>query len=281
MKKFFSLAFFIISFAHISAFPLPEEFYVNPRWFGATLIFDIEAQQSLVGTVHRKFTSLRTEYDLFDNDGNIEAQAKLRWVDFGAIFDIIDRQKELIGMVEEHSQSFFPTFKIKALNNDVLAIGEMNFWETKYSIVDPLTEEEIATLSRPFIRIKDDWTVTITNPALFLSKQIDSRLFVTLMAFQTDCANWKKRKPTTDPQVSQELTLKMEKLVAEIEKDPIFYFVQPKETDFETVAQAVEAQLQGEKNPQKYLDIIGKMLEQKYFDPLQKKALSYLLQKEN
>lgn len=174
--------------------PLPEQFYVTQRWFSLTLSFDIECPDYKMGCVHRRFFSFRTQYDFYDSDENLQAKAKLRWISFMPIFDLTDEFDQPLGRVEEHFFTFFNTFDIISPDDKVQAVAKLNFMGTQYTLTDPTTNEVMATLSRSFFRLKDNWSVEILRPDLFEGRKIDPRLFITVMAFQTDMENWRKKQ---------------------------------------------------------------------------------------
>lgn len=191
---------FIVSFVFIltlsgmaSALHLHEveEFYVTERWLELTTTFDIHNKNNKMGTVHRKLFSLMPEYHFHDFTDRFQAKARMRFFSFGAIFDVTDEDDYLIGIVEERIWNYFPTFHILAPNGEILAIAEMNFWGTKYTITT-LWYREIATLSRSFFRIKNNWTVRIPEKDAFCECNIDPRLFIVVMAFQTDMDHWRE-----------------------------------------------------------------------------------------
>lgn len=51
---------------------------------------------------------------------------------------------------------------------------------------------------RKFFRWKDDWTVDIVNTSLLAEKQIDPRMFMLIMAFQTDRDYWASYRYATN-----------------------------------------------------------------------------------
>lgn len=169
---------------------LPEQFFVTERWLSWTTTFDIETKSFRLGTVHRKFLSLVPEYEFYDFQERLLAKARMRFFSLGAIFDVTDHLGLPMGRVEERIFSFFPKFDIISPDGQILAQAEMNFWGTKYTI-STLSHKEIATLSRSFFRIKDNWTVTIYKREAFIDSFIDPRLFIVVMAFQTDMDNWR------------------------------------------------------------------------------------------
>ena len=141
---------------------------MKQHWLSFTTTFDIETDQLKLGTVHRKFLTLSpVRYDFYDYASNLQAIATMRWLSWGATFDVTDASGAPIGGVDQRLFTFFPHFEILSPVGHVLAIAKMNFWGTTYSISDPVTQEQIATLSRSFSRLKDNWTVTLTNPRLF------------------------------------------------------------------------------------------------------------------
>ena len=59
-----------------------------------------------------------------------------------------------------------------------------------------MDKHTVATLSRPFFSIKNDWTVEILDHSYFHAK-IDKRLFILLIAFQTDMEYWEASQIAT------------------------------------------------------------------------------------
>lgn len=198
LRSFLACIMGIFLFANTASayLGIPEEFSVNQRWLSFTTGFDIECSQYKLGTVHRKLFSLALEYDFYNIHEMLQAKARMRSFNLGAIFDVTDADDVPIGVVEENVFSFFPSFTILAADGAVLAKATRNFWGTKYTITGPSYEAPIATLSRSFFRLKDNWKVNILNLEPFHGK-IDNRLFIVVMAFQTDLDYWKNlEKPT-------------------------------------------------------------------------------------
>ncbi len=191
-KKLLLIALCVSS--QIFSFAIPDEFYVTQRWISLTTGFDIETPTRRLGTVYRRFFSLTTSYDFYDTAEQHLATASMRWFSFGAVFDVTEASTDkLIGRVEEHIFTWFPKFSIFSPMEEKLAVAEMNFWGTKYEVTDPATGEMMALMERAFFRLKDDWKVTILRPDLFQGKNIDPRLFITVMAFQTDSDHWREQ----------------------------------------------------------------------------------------
>lgn len=169
---------------------LPEEFYVIPHWL--SFDSDIKTSEGTIGTVHRRFWTLTTEYNLYDIEGHLDSTARQRFFSLGAIFDVTNSQGYSIGTVEESLFSFFPTFRILSPDRDILATATLNFWGTTYTVTRPGSNETIATLYRSFFRLKDDWTVTILERSAFSYDKIDPSLFIIVAAFQTDIDYWRR-----------------------------------------------------------------------------------------
>lgn len=263
---------------------VPNEFTVKERWLSWTTDFDIETKQFKLGYVHRKLFSLAIEYDLHEMDDSLLAKARMRWFSWGATFDVEDNFEIPLGRVEEKIFTFFPTFEIISPKNEVLAIAKMNFWGTTYTLRDPVTSEPLATLSRPFFRLKDNWTAKIVNPELFHQKQIDPRLFIILMAFQTDRDTWtqaqmannsvewkdnyggRKLFSTDEPEEQEDLT---EEDLKQIDLLTTRILTEAEENE----PQVVDEQ----KRLQKGTAILRSLLESEALSPTQKNALHHLL----
>lgn len=200
IKKIVISTLFLLGFClslkanSVDSYILPEKFYVTQRWFSLTLTFDIKTPEDIpLGKVYRTFFSLRTEYNFYDCEEKIKAKARLRWISLYPVFDISGEFEEPLGRVECYILTILPKYDIISPEGHQQALAKLNFWGTKFTMSDPVTRGEIAIATRPYFAFKDKWCVTITNPELFKSKQIDPRLFITMLAFQTDKEYWENQ----------------------------------------------------------------------------------------
>lgn len=195
MKNAFAILFSLLlgintSFA-LSNTEIPDEMYIKEHWISLTTSYDIETKTRKLGTLYRKFFSLLLTYEFFDPFDNKLAYARSKFFSLTAHFDVYDNYENFIGSADEKLFAFFPTFDIYGADGYTkLAKASMNFWGTTFTIYDPVTDREMATLYRPFFRLKNDWTFNITNRALFNKKGIDSRVLMTVIAFQGDREYW-------------------------------------------------------------------------------------------
>lgn len=238
---------------------LPEEFFVNQRLLSWTTSFDVESKELKLGYVHRRFLSLAIQYDFYDVQEKLQATARQRFFSFGSLFDITDVDENTLGTVEERIFTFFPTFTIVSPTGQILADASLNFWGTTYTLTSPLipNSEPIATLSRPFINWWgiDNWTVKILKPEVFNENNIDPRLFVVVMAFQTDRDTWaaqKKNKAFSDSNPFEQnkfleqlgnLQNELERVADKLEE------ITPSIEDFEKATALVESYLAKETSP--------------------------------
>ncbi|CEG58975.1 LURP-one-related/scramblase family protein [Legionella fallonii] len=197
MKKIIATLFSFFILIHSSNLyadnEVPNEFYITEHWISLTTSFDIETKTHKIGTLYRKFFSFLLTYEFFDPFDNKMATARSRFFSYTAHFDIYDRNESFLGYAEERIFTFFPTFDIYGRDGSTkLARASMNFWGTTFTIYDPVTDQEMAMMHRPFFRVKNDWTISITNRALFERKNIDFRVLMTVLAFQGDRENWEK-----------------------------------------------------------------------------------------
>lgn len=203
MKKFMkkiipallSLLLCVNSCNALANYDIPDEFYITEHWISLTTAFDIESPTQKMGTLYRKFFSLLPTYEFLDPSENKIATARSSLFSLTAHFDIYDNQEALLGAADEEFFAFYPTFDIYGKDsNTKLAYAQMNFWGTTFTIYDPESGQEMATMHRPYLRLKNDWTFNVTDRHLLMKKNIDPRVLLTVIAFQGDKEYWEKTK---------------------------------------------------------------------------------------
>lgn len=198
MKKLVAILFSILlcvnsSFA-LSIYDIPDEFDITERWVSLTSTYDIETKTQKMGTLYRKFFSFLLTYEFLDPYNNKLATAQSRFFSLTADFDIYDNDNRFLGMAEEKLFAFFPTFDIYGSDAITkLAKARLNFWGTNFSIYDPVTNEEMASLHRSFFRLKNNWTFNVINRPLLTSKNINPKVLLTVIAFQGDRDFWESQ----------------------------------------------------------------------------------------
>ena len=187
----FSILLCVNSSFALSIYDMPDEFDITQRWVSFTSTYDIETETQKMGTLYRKFFSFLLTYEFLDPYNNKLATAQSRFFSLTATFDIYDNDNRFLGMAEEKLFSFFPTFDIYGSDAITkLAKAKLNFWGTNFSIYDPVTNEEMASLHRSFFRLKNNWTFSVINRPLLTSKNINPKVLLTVIAFQGDREFW-------------------------------------------------------------------------------------------
>lgn len=179
---------FLLNCPNLQAkYTLDDDLNIKQHWFSWTTGYNIATPSESLGTLYRRALSLTLHYDYY-NPANVKmATAKARWFTWGLVFDIFDHENNKLGIVKEQLFTFFPTFAIYDPEGVTqLAKSRLNFWGTTFSLRDPLSGQEMAILSRPFFRWKNDWTFHVTNKEAFAAKNIDDTLLLTIMACQGD-----------------------------------------------------------------------------------------------
>lgn len=305
LKKFmFLLTMFFAVESHAELSQFPTEFNVTEQWFTWGSAFTIATDEAQLGTLKRKFA--RSEYQLLDNDGGLQATGKFS---FPAIrsptFDITDKEGLLIGQLKQKPEIWSsPEFQIISPSQIVQAEARGNFFATTFTIIDSKNVEDvIATMSRSlftaYIAGSDDWKIQIHNPELFSQKEIDYRLLVILAAYQTDCLKSKEAslgflfdrssaRSSLDLESDNEETL--EKLRTELESvSDSLSPAEPTEEDFETVNAIVTQKLNEESQTvdsddeslnvlEAGFSIMMPMLTEEELSPSQKKALFLMME---
>jgi hypothetical protein len=288
-KPLIFLLFFLFNHAFAASFvDVPDEFYVTQHWISNTSSFDVETKDKKMGALYRRWFSILLSYDFYDSADDLIATATARFFSIGAHFDIYDDEKHLLGMVEELIFTLLPSFEIHSSESIKLATAEMNVWGTEFMIYDAITHEEIALMSRPFFRLKNDWTISIINKALLTAKNIDVRLFMTVIAFQGDTEEWGKYKnmlgSTLSPNIIhvQHIKNQLKHLSKEQHLDDMAL---PDTAYLEEIAKKTSKNVQTNLNmtdEERFNDFIQYCFSQvqaAHVPPIEKKAILYLLKK--
>ena len=173
--------------------PIPDEVFVHDNWIGLMKSYTIETSSQKLSTLNKRLLNLRLGYDLYDPQDIKIASAVAKVNSTGVYLDIYDPYNIHLGAVDEQIFAFFPSFIVLAGDSTTkLARAEINFWGTKFYIYDPDTNEEMAVMSRAFFRIKNNWTINVTNRHLLDQKNIDSRVLMTVFALQSEITDWQR-----------------------------------------------------------------------------------------
>lgn len=254
MKKLvatlFSILLYVNSSFALSNNDIPDEFNITQHWISLTSAYDIGTKTEKLGTLYQKFFSLLLTYEFFDPSDNKLATARAKFFSLTAHFDVYDNNESLLGVAEEQFLAFYPTFDIYAKDASTkLANAQMNFWGTTFSIYDPETSQEMATIHRSFFSVKNDWTFTVTNRPLLNKKNIDPRVLLTVIAFQGDREYWEtlmvsgkslKAKDKTSKASSQQINTMLEKINTIYKQEGFTDSVNFDTTLLETIANELE-----------------------------------------
>lgn len=272
---------------------VPDQFNVTEHWVSMTTSFDIETRTRKLGTLYRRFFSLLLTYDFYDPYDNQIATARAKFFSLTAHFDIYDMKERFLGYAEEQFFALLPTFQIYGRDSsNMLASAEMNFLGTTFTIYDPVTNDVMATMYRPFFRLKNDWSITITNKPLFESKHIDPRVLMTVIAFQGDRENWMAEQNTrlsTFAKSTASVLKPLKDKIAKLSDDAGLAQVQkPDESTLEQIAAELESNYKndpvntvlGQTSQERlngFVDSSLKLVESKDVSDAKKKGILYLL----
>ncbi len=170
--------------------PMPAKFTITEKPNSWVPTFDISTDQFKLGKLYRNFVNPSLEYEFCDFQDTLLVKARMRWIMKGPEFDFFDANDNLIGIMEERLFTFFPTLDIISPIGERLASAKLNFFGNIYTFSDPMTNQTIATLSRPFMSLRVFWTLELVDDALFSQKGIDPVMFILATSLQTDRDNW-------------------------------------------------------------------------------------------
>lgn len=128
-------------------------------------------------------------YELYSRKNGLEAVAKVTISDSKGlvVFDINDKEGNLIGIVEEdwRSGSYYPTFELYSSSHDLIAKGYFNSIGHSFTIISSFNEQVMATISSGFTT----WIHTVYLEDPELARQMDFRLFLLLNSLSMECYN--------------------------------------------------------------------------------------------
>lgn len=132
----------------------------------------------------------RPEWVLYYFDGTVHARATTTPSLTQNILTIVVPSGKKLGVIKQHTFAFNPTYDLLTTSGRVLGVLKINFLGTKATIKDP-SGTELITMTRPYFRWTDTWTVKVLDRDLLEKLHFDTRLVLTSMAFQTD-REWRK-----------------------------------------------------------------------------------------
>ena len=167
-----------------------EAFEVRQQNYKYSTLFDFSTPSKYLGTVVKSYFRVRTNYDLYDSQGNYEANGICRIFSFrvfhtrGTKIDVYDPDGCKIGLIS--GQLFTGAsakFNIENAEGERIAIAYLDKTKAGFTIVHPENQNRyFARLIRHFIADTiDHWHVKIYEPL------IDPRLIKVFAAFVVDC----------------------------------------------------------------------------------------------
>lgn len=171
----------------VFAFDLKEKMYLSEHYFSYTTSFDVSSEDKKLGTLYRRMISLNAIYDFYDLQNRLISSAQSHFFSFNAHVDVYNENEILIGTIEEQLFSWFPTYDLYLPDGTRLGHATMNFWGTKFTLYEGAgTTTVLVEMSRDFFRLKNNWTINIKDMDRVKTRQIDSRVLMTVLAVQCD-----------------------------------------------------------------------------------------------
>jgi hypothetical protein len=221
----FSLIMPTVSFSQ-NHLILPNHFNVQETAISLSRNYAIFYKEKNIGSL-KKFQKPYEHYALFDENNQKLTEVTSHVLSQTTYFEILDDKRQKLGMLEEYFHASFPSFNIYLGENKFpAASAKMNFWGTTFSIKDALTHQEIAEMSRPYLRLKNEWTIRIKEPIVLDKKRIDPKLLLSIIALQCDENNWQPKY------IQQPLSMSTSKINTTIQSlDQEFYNYLPSDDE--------------------------------------------------
>lgn len=194
MKKMFYFLALIGCICTAFAEAKPKEdalkFDVIQKDYMFSTVFEFNSPDDFLGSVVKSVFRIRTNYDLYDKNGNYESVGICRILTLGVLYawgtevDVYDPNDAYLGMIDgQVVTGAGAKFSIYNGAAERVGIAYLDWGNSGFTIVDPDNESRhIASLKRNFIEgVIDTWSV-----AVYDRKAIDLRLIKTFAAFAVD-----------------------------------------------------------------------------------------------
>lgn len=178
----------LFCFEILFADPIPTEIDIIARRNDWTCKFLLHSKQNPLGQVERQYFTGTTDYNLYDPSHTLLARAEKEIFKFGLLFRLTDPEGNLLCTIEERVFRILPSFDIISPDNVKWVEAQMDYWGNEFLLKDPVTKEVIATLSRTFLTLNNDWKISIFKPEAF--DNIDARILMLGLALQSDYLHW-------------------------------------------------------------------------------------------
>lgn len=184
LKYYFSICFTLLSLTiYADHYHFPSEFSVK-QIKSLVTTFYLESKNTAFGKVIKDERPESTLFHFFDEKDQLLAIGKTNYSTNSSSVEVLDSNKQALGKIIQELHVLLPSkYKIYDKNNTLVAIGEMNWLGTRFSLVDPHNGfREYANFSRSYYDLFDsNWKVKMID-----MRFIDPRFIIMIAAFQAD-----------------------------------------------------------------------------------------------
>lgn len=167
---------------------LPNDFILQEKFWTIGTDFEVTHQNKNLGKVVERVLNWGTTFEFYNEKEELLAKGKKVVFSLGTKLEIFDCNNILIGIIEEEVfESLFSwstKYIIKDAKGSEVARSEKNkLTVTHFELF--VKGEQVASMTRPWLSLKDKWTVSYKESLL------DPRFMVMIGAFKTDSDNQK------------------------------------------------------------------------------------------
>jgi hypothetical protein len=191
MNRFVAIVLSVLLFGAVDAYPkVNYSFRIHENKSRFSKCFEIQSDEVNPGTVWKRPLTLRTCYDLFDGEGEFEAEGICRFFCMGLLYewgteiDVYDQEERRLGYIEgKAATTAAARFDIWNGKNRKVGIAYLNNSCTGITVYHPdRAAQVICSMERVVIPDAPDyWEVTVHD-----NRHIDRQVLEILAAWAVD-----------------------------------------------------------------------------------------------
>jgi len=186
MRHLTTIFFMLCSLA---LFAEPYSYTIVEHPYRFSTYFEMQGKDGFVGRAVKSSLAVRTTYDLYDKNGDFEAQGIVQAVSLGSIFasckdiDVYDDKGNKIGFIDgEVLTTASAKYTFYDARDVAIATAYLDYSCSGFTVMSKKGERTIANLRRNFVEnVNDHWDITLFEP-----NTIDLRMLKVFSTFAID-----------------------------------------------------------------------------------------------
>lgn len=169
----------------------PDSLSLEEKYFSIGTDFSLSSGGKDLGKVVERVVSFSTTFEFLNPQGQVVVKGKKAIISIGSKMDLYDCEGKALGSIEEEVlESFFSIYTKYSIKDpsgrEIARSNQTKIFGSTFELSSPKGTH--AVISRPMLRIKDNWKIDLKN------KDLDPRYVIMVGAFKTASDNAKSAK---------------------------------------------------------------------------------------